>query len=380
MMNQKIALWLIAAAVGLGSLGVQADQVIDGNLLVTGAACFGFDCVNGENFAAGELRLKENNLRIRFSNSEVAKDSGADHVFGESWLVEANDSANGGAPYVDFQVKSLIPDNLLSNGRAKAYDCDDLAVTKYDRYNVPSNGLVPVGEAFFLPIVDFASCEFDGALKCLHTCQANTVLQHTVASVLTLGSGSAQSRFGNSVALGFNADLSNSPQSGVVALAYHDLKRQLVHMADAITATDAVNVQGLKFIRVEGMLAQISGLNAALDVIEVRIDDYEASLTVEVDLGVEASTTRLDLTKANNITVPGSGDLGPWGPKGIAFGFSAGDGQALNGIQVLDTQGNSYPLSNWWTVVNLAAGATPVSLLIPEQPGRIIDVQWWYAW
>ena len=45
---------------------VQADQQIQDDLVVTGSICVGFDCVNDEAFNFDTLRLKENNLRIKF--------------------------------------------------------------------------------------------------------------------------------------------------------------------------------------------------------------------------------------------------------------------------------------------------------------------------
>jgi hypothetical protein len=72
-----------------------ADQVILDDLIVDGSACFGFDCVNGESFGFDTIRLKENNLRIKFQDtSSTASFPTTD------WLIQANDSANGGASYL----------------------------------------------------------------------------------------------------------------------------------------------------------------------------------------------------------------------------------------------------------------------------------------
>ena len=44
------------------------DFLIIDDLIVDGSACIGFDCVNGESFGFDTLRLKENNLRIKFDD------------------------------------------------------------------------------------------------------------------------------------------------------------------------------------------------------------------------------------------------------------------------------------------------------------------------
>lgn len=68
-----------------------ADQVIIDDLIVDGSACIGFDCVNGENFGFDTIRLKENNLRIKFM------DTSAGSFPSNDWQLTANASTNGGA-------------------------------------------------------------------------------------------------------------------------------------------------------------------------------------------------------------------------------------------------------------------------------------------
>jgi hypothetical protein len=68
-----------------------ADQVIPDDLIVQGSACIGFDCVNNENFGFDTIRLKENNLRIKFEDTSVGTFPTND------WQLTANDSASGGA-------------------------------------------------------------------------------------------------------------------------------------------------------------------------------------------------------------------------------------------------------------------------------------------
>lgn len=74
------------------SLNIYADQVIQDDLIVDGSACLGFDCVNGESFGFDTLRLKENNLRIRFQDT-----SSSASFPSNDWQITANDTSNGGA-------------------------------------------------------------------------------------------------------------------------------------------------------------------------------------------------------------------------------------------------------------------------------------------
>ena len=49
----------------------QVDQVIPDDLIVQGSLCVGLDCVNNESFGFDTLRLKENNLRIKFDDTST---------------------------------------------------------------------------------------------------------------------------------------------------------------------------------------------------------------------------------------------------------------------------------------------------------------------
>jgi len=69
-----------------------ADQLILDDLIVDGSICVGFDCVNGESFGFDTLRLKENNLRIRFQDT-----SNSSSFPTNDWQITVNDSTNGGA-------------------------------------------------------------------------------------------------------------------------------------------------------------------------------------------------------------------------------------------------------------------------------------------
>jgi hypothetical protein len=67
------------------------DQVILDDLIVDGSLCVGFDCINGESFGFDTIRLKENNIRIKFQDT-----SNTASFPSNDWQITANDSSNGG--------------------------------------------------------------------------------------------------------------------------------------------------------------------------------------------------------------------------------------------------------------------------------------------
>ena len=82
---------VLTSATLLISSVVMADQVIQDDFIAVGSICAGFDCVNGEAFSFDTLRLKENNVRIKFQDT-----SGSSSFPTNDWQLTANDSSNGG--------------------------------------------------------------------------------------------------------------------------------------------------------------------------------------------------------------------------------------------------------------------------------------------
>ena len=72
------------------NLGEKA-QVIATDLIVQGSECVGIDCTSSESFGFDTLRLKENNLRINFTDT-----SSSANFPGVDWTLLANESDNGG--------------------------------------------------------------------------------------------------------------------------------------------------------------------------------------------------------------------------------------------------------------------------------------------
>lgn len=371
-MNKNLTLLLLS---GLFAHSVcHASHVIDGDLTIEKGACIGFDCNAGENLAPGDLKLKENNTRIRLHNTSIAPDHGVDSIFGESWNVEANDNVRGQSSYFDFQVKSTRRDNLLSDGTAKAYNCDDIAVTHYEPQNLPSVGLVPVGEPFFVTQIIPSSCKFDGGFACLHECVANTELNFSKARVLNFAAE------GGGVSIGYNRDFGAELEQTEVALGHKDLKRQLVNLGDALNTSDLVNLRGLKFQRVEAMLAQLTTLNNTLDELENSIDEYEDSITTHTNLGGEGKTTTLDLSKRNILNIDTSQQSGPYGPSKVHIAFFPSGGQPLDGLTFRTEQGDDHQLTGWWQQFTIAIKPEQVSVMLLGLPDSTVNVQWWYGW
>ncbi|MDO3387309.1 hypothetical protein QWI17_15820 [Gilvimarinus sp. SDUM040013] len=73
-------------------LDVTAEQTFVQDVEIQGSLCVGTDCTSSENFGFDTLRLKENNLRIKFDDTSTSA-SFPNH----DWQLTANDSGNGGA-------------------------------------------------------------------------------------------------------------------------------------------------------------------------------------------------------------------------------------------------------------------------------------------
>ncbi|MGD2084756.1 MAG: tail fiber domain-containing protein [Candidatus Aminicenantes bacterium] len=104
-----------------GLSGAQ-DQIILDDLIVDGSACIGFDCYNGESFGFDTLRLKENNLRIKFQDTSCTAGFPSN-----DWQITANDSSNGGANKfsIDDIDSGRTPFTIEAGTRANALYVDD---------------------------------------------------------------------------------------------------------------------------------------------------------------------------------------------------------------------------------------------------------------
>jgi len=90
-LKNKIIPSVLCAAFSLPFTSAIADVLHPDDVIVDGSLCAGLDCVNGESFGFDTLRLKENNLRIKFIDT-----SGSSSFPTNDWQITINDSANGG--------------------------------------------------------------------------------------------------------------------------------------------------------------------------------------------------------------------------------------------------------------------------------------------
>lgn len=113
---------LSATALVIGIQPANADQQILDDLIVDGSACIGQDCVNGESFGFDTLRLKENNLRIKFDDTSTSASFPSN-----DWQLTANDSANGGANKfsIDDISGGRTPFTIEAGARTNALYVDD---------------------------------------------------------------------------------------------------------------------------------------------------------------------------------------------------------------------------------------------------------------
>ena len=96
--------------------------VVTNDQVVLGSQCVGLDCTNGESFGFDTLRLKENNLRIRFfDTSNSASFPSAD------WQLTANDTTNGGANKfsIDHIDSGRTPFTVEANAPSHSLYVDD---------------------------------------------------------------------------------------------------------------------------------------------------------------------------------------------------------------------------------------------------------------
>ncbi|APD87548.1 hypothetical protein BM527_16435 [Alteromonas sp. Mex14] len=94
-----------------------ADQVFQDDVIIVGSACIGLDCSNGESFNFDSIRLKENNLRIKFQDTSSSASFPT-----VDWQLTANDSSNGGANYfaIDNVDSAQTPFKVMDGAKNNA--------------------------------------------------------------------------------------------------------------------------------------------------------------------------------------------------------------------------------------------------------------------
>jgi len=119
--NMNMQLKYLLAVIPLAiSTTANADVVHDDDVIIHSSACIGLDCVNNENFGFDTIRLKENNLRIKF------EDTSAGSFPSNDWQLTANDSANGGEN--KFSIEDItggrVPFTVLAGAPTNAMYID----------------------------------------------------------------------------------------------------------------------------------------------------------------------------------------------------------------------------------------------------------------
>ncbi|MEA5114353.1 MAG: YadA-like family protein [Geobacteraceae bacterium] len=193
MKREKIAVifGMLMFSVILAPANSRADQVIADDLIVQGSTCVGFDCVDNESFGFDTIRLKENNLRIKFEDT-----SSSAGFPSTDWEIIINDSASGGQNY--FGV------NNVTTG---------MPVLRI--FSSDSGGSVLMGE---------------GA---------------TTGGTASVAIGrNATSTGNNSVAIG--AGSNDGGESNVVSVGTTGNERRITNVAAGVNPTDAVNMSQIQ--------------------------------------------------------------------------------------------------------------------------------------
>ena len=240
----------------LMALPSSADQVKTDDLIVQGNLCVGQDCLNGEDFSLGALKLKENNTRIRWHDTSAT--SGAlvrqvlensyffENTVGQSWGMDANQSSNGGLNGFYIIQKSLGSSFVLSDGTAPDYDCSDPNVNPK-----PVVGTIPKGQ----PVENEFNCSKSEQFLQLDT--------------LVLG-GSA----GSGAAVGIGAELAD----GEVSLGSASLRRRLVHVASALGDSDVLIKSQLDAGLFQDRQERLDGIESLMDMAEQEIAVLEEAV------------------------------------------------------------------------------------------------------
>lgn len=99
------------------SFSALSDQQFTDDVIVKGSICVGTDCNTGESFNFDTIRMKENNLRIRFQDTSTSSSFPT-----RDWELTVNESANGGKN--QFYIQNLdapsIPFVILEGARENA--------------------------------------------------------------------------------------------------------------------------------------------------------------------------------------------------------------------------------------------------------------------
>ncbi|HVS00426.1 MAG TPA: tail fiber domain-containing protein [Thermoanaerobaculia bacterium] len=100
-----------------------AKEVIPEDLIVQGSICVGIDCTATESFGFDTIRLKENNLRIKFDDTSTSAGFPAN-----DWQLTANDSASGGSNKFSIEdiTGSKVPFTVTAGAATNSVFVDNI--------------------------------------------------------------------------------------------------------------------------------------------------------------------------------------------------------------------------------------------------------------
>lgn len=249
----KYSLFVVCAAAASSS---NADQIRADDMVVQGNLCIGVDCVNDEDFSNRVLKLKENNLRIRWYDSTATAGGPVRQTFdgtyvdgevGESWRLDANQSSNGGDSGLYISQMSVVDYPVYSDGSAPDYDCDGTSGNPR-----PIIGTIPEGD----PAEDPSQC-----LPYREFLQLNVLAMN--------------GNLNGGVSLGTGAEITD----GEVSLGNADLKRRLVHVARAIADSDVLIKEQLDQGLFQAQQIRLNEIEALITMAENELEVLEQEVS-----------------------------------------------------------------------------------------------------
>lgn len=97
-MNKTLKHLIASTALCFAAGSAAADIIHADDVIAQFSMCVGNDCVNGESFGFDTLRLKENNLRIHFSDTSTSASFPTN-----DWRIVINDTGNGGTNHFSVE-------------------------------------------------------------------------------------------------------------------------------------------------------------------------------------------------------------------------------------------------------------------------------------
>jgi len=280
-------------------------QIYSSTTTVASDMCVGFDCVGAsETFTTNftELRLKENNVMVRFINTT----SQASGSLGASWLMQANDTLNGGSNSFRFSAKAFateIYDNngldyirevytdvKISDGETPAYDCN-IGDTGLLVEPALTNTPIPIGS----PYIKKTQEVFNGPWSC------STSPAYEEELVMRLGTSAR-----DFITLGEGSEPTPLESPGVVSVGATASLRKITNVAPPASSMDLLSVASLGLLPAE--VAELSALSAAVELAESRLAALEAADADgdSVANGVDAFPN--DATETTDSDSDGTGD------------------------------------------------------------------------